>query len=98
MLGNLENLKFPQFIVTIKNKITPYRSSTLHFKFKVNIFSRAFPFFYNFLYHIQILAMLPVKRELSLLLKPISLMQNKQLKILRASKCRHCKYLADVVT
>ena len=98
MLGNLENLKFPQFIVTIKTKITPCRSSTLYFKFKVNIFSLAFPVFYNFLYHIQILAMLPVKRELSLLLKPISLMQNKQLKILRASKCRHCKYLADVVT
>ena len=50
MLGNLENLKFPQFIDTIKNKITPYRSSTLYFKYIVNIFSRAFPVFHNFLH------------------------------------------------
>ena len=50
MLGNLENLKFPQFIDTIKNKITPYWSSTLYFKYIVNIFSRAFPVFYNFLH------------------------------------------------
>ena len=77
MLGNLENLKFPQFyIVTIKNKITPYRSSTLYFKYKVNIFLALFLFFTissMTFYHIQILAMLPVKRELSLLLKPIAL-------------------------